>query len=75
MHRIKESICRHLKGSSDGAKCAVVNRLVRTIEDADIRLCMNRHHEACMYYVLSLRELVLDSIDTNSAMGTLGPSL
>jgi hypothetical protein len=71
MHKIKGLICQYLKGSSDGVKCGVVNRLIRSIEDADIRLCMNRHHEACVYYVLSLRELVLDTADSDRALETL----
>jgi len=71
MNRIKGLICQHLKGSPDGVKCGVVNTLIRSIEDADIRLCMNRHHEACVYYVLSLRELVLDAADSDRALETL----
>jgi hypothetical protein len=67
MYRTKGSICQHLKGSPEGAQCSVVNKLIRSIEDADIRLCMNRHHEACMYYMLSLRELVLDAADPDRA--------
>jgi hypothetical protein len=71
MYRTKESICQYLKGGNDGARCTVVNRLVRNIEDADIRLCMNRHHEACIYYVLSLRETLLDPADAESATEAL----
>jgi hypothetical protein len=59
MYPMKESICKHLKGGPEGARCAVINRLVRSVEDADIRLCMSRRHEACGYYVLFLRQLVL----------------
>ncbi len=74
MYKINEAVCQYLKGSPDGVMCGVVNRLIRSIEDADIRLCMNRHHEACMYYVLSLRELAqlaLGADDSNQALGTL----
>ncbi len=71
MYTVKESVCQYLKGSPDGVKCGVVNRLIRSIEDADIRLCMNRHHEACVYYVLSLRELVLGSADSDRVLETL----
>jgi hypothetical protein len=66
MYRTKESICQYLKGGNDGAKCTVTNKLVRDIEDADIRLCMNRHHEACIYYILSLRETLIDAANTKS---------
>lgn len=52
------SICEYLKGSHEGARCAVADRLVRTIADADMRICMSRHHEVCSYYILSLRRIV-----------------
>ncbi len=71
MFSTKGLICRYLKGSIDGAKCEVINRLIRTTEDADIHLCMSRRHEACVYYVLSLRELVRDSASADNATGTL----
>ncbi len=54
----KESVCRYLKGSPDGVQCQVADRLIRSIEDADIQLCMHRRHEACSYYVFSLRMTV-----------------
>lgn len=71
MQRIKESICENLKGSTDGVRCEVLNCLVRINEDADLWLRMNRHHEACAYYVLSLRELVLDATDSKRVLGVL----
>ncbi len=71
MYGTKMLICRYLKGSPEGARCAVINQLLRSIEDADIRLCMNRHHEACAYYVLSLREIVFEDSGSDSVAGTL----
>jgi hypothetical protein len=48
--------CYHLKGSEEGAKCGVVDVAVRLIEDINIKLCLSRHHEACRFYRMSLRE-------------------
>ncbi len=62
---IRESVCRYLKGSPEGVKCGVANRLIRSIEDADIQLCMNRRHEACSYYVFSLRMTVLRTVESS----------
>ncbi len=61
MHQRTGLICYHLKGSYEGARCGVVNYLVRLIEDADIRLCMSRHFETCSYYMLSLRKYDTDA--------------
>lgn len=69
MHQTRESICQYLKGSSDGALCGVVEKLIRSMEDADIRLCMNRHHEACSYYVFSLRRTLSEAVESKIALG------
>lgn len=52
---MKYVICPHLKGSSEGAVCCVINNLIRDIEDVSIRLCLNRHYEACAIYKSSLQ--------------------
>jgi len=70
MHRRSETMCQYLKGSNDGARCSVVNTLIRDIEDADIRLCMNRHYEACSYYMFALRKCVLTMMAPDAAFGT-----
>jgi len=70
MHLKSGAICQLLKGGPDGARCSVVGRFIRLMEDADIRLCMGRHHEACSYYVLSLRGLALRAADPDTALGT-----
>ncbi|MGD0885569.1 MAG: hypothetical protein ABSA46_11995 [Thermodesulfovibrionales bacterium] len=71
MHQARESICQYLKGSVDGALCGVVDKLVRSLDDADIRFCMNRHHEACSYYVFSLRRTLREAVNPDIALGTL----
>lgn len=47
--------CPHLKGSAEGAVCSMIDNLIRNIEDVSIRLCMNRHYEACSLYKISLQ--------------------
>jgi hypothetical protein len=69
MHQGKESICQYLKGSPDGAQCGVAGRLVRCMKDADIQLCMNRRHEACLYYISSLREVALKTVYPDAVSG------
>lgn len=60
MYQRSGLICRHLRGSYEGARCGFLNQLVRLVEDADIRLCMSRHFETCSYYMLSLRGYAAD---------------
>ncbi|HAM49273.1 MAG TPA: hypothetical protein DCP92_00715 [Nitrospiraceae bacterium] len=71
MHQTRELICQYLKGSPDGALCGVVDNLIRCMEDADIRVCMSRHHEACSYYVFSLRRTVAEAMEPDIAAGNL----
>ena len=71
MYRIKGLICRYLMGSPEGVRCSVAEELIRSLEDADIRLCMNKHHEACSYYLLALRRTVLNASDPDAAVRTL----
>jgi hypothetical protein len=71
MHLKSRAVCQFLKGSPDGAQCSVVSTFIRLMEDADIRLCMGRHHEACSYYVYSLRRLALSTSGPDSVLGTL----
>jgi len=61
MYQRSGLVCHHLKGSHEGARCGVLNELIRLVEDADIRLCMSRHFETCSYYMLSLRRYAADS--------------
>ncbi len=49
------TICPHLKGSSTGAQCLVVNKLINDMPDVNIRICMSRRHEACSVYFCSLQ--------------------
>jgi hypothetical protein len=69
MYQTRGLICQYLKGSSDGALCGVVDTLVRSLEDADIHICMNRHHEACSYYVFSLRRTLVNAVDSDMVAG------
>jgi len=48
--------CYHLKGSSEGATCSVVDLPIKHLENGNIKFCMGRHHEACKLYRMSLRE-------------------
>jgi len=65
MYQRSGLICHHLRGSDEGAICGVVKKLVRFVEDADIRLCMSRHFETCSYYMFSLRKY---DNDTDAAL-------
>ncbi len=54
--------CPHLKGSSEGARCDAAlciaeNNLIKYIDDANIKLCINekRRFEACYIYFNKLR--------------------
>lgn len=48
-------MCYHLKGSSGGAVCGLINMQINSVEGGDVRLCMSRHYEACWRYHNSLR--------------------
>lgn len=52
---MKSIICPHLKGSQEGAVCSFNKKLIKDMEDINIRLCMNRHYEVCSVYMLSLQ--------------------
>jgi len=63
MMEMKDNVrCPNLQGSPKGAICSVLNRFIRDIEDTDIRFCMGRRYEVCYIYVLSLRDMALNSI-------------
>ena len=66
---IKSSLtCPYLRGGNDGAKCCVEDKLIRNIENADIRFCMHKHFEACTIYVLTLREMALKAVEASAAL-------
>jgi hypothetical protein len=44
---MKSIMCPHLKGSREGAVCSFNKKLIKDMEDINIRLCMNRHYEVC----------------------------
>jgi hypothetical protein len=48
-------MCPHLKGSREGAVCSFNKKLIKDMEDINIRLCMNRHYEVCSVYRMSLQ--------------------
>jgi len=50
--------CPYLQGAEAEAMCDVNCNFVTNIEDADIRLCMGRHYEACTAYQDSLKSLL-----------------
>lgn len=52
------SLCMHLQGDPGGVVCRVSGQPVRTMEQANIRLCMSRRYESCEYYRAALRERV-----------------
>jgi hypothetical protein len=49
-------ICRHLKGSAEGALCMVVNNFIKDMNGFSIKICMSRHYEACPLYFSALQE-------------------
>jgi hypothetical protein len=49
------SICPHLKGSEQGVECRVVKKLIKDMQDVNIKICMSRRHEACSVYFCSLQ--------------------
>ncbi|MBI5026712.1 MAG: hypothetical protein HZC12_08335 [Nitrospirae bacterium] len=61
MYQRSNVICPHLIGSPDGATCSIANEFIRNMEDADIRLCMNRRYEACSIYKSSLIKMAAKS--------------
>lgn len=63
MHQKKGVVCQYLKGSSEGVQCNVVNKLIRYIEGADIRLCMGKHYEVCAIYISLLREAAAKTLN------------
>jgi len=48
-------LCQYLKGSHEGALCSVMDKFVRSMEDADIRICMSKRYEACSIYIRLLQ--------------------
>jgi len=52
---MKSIMCPHLKGSREGAVCSFNNKLIKDMEDMNVRLCMNRHYEVCSIYMMSLQ--------------------
>jgi hypothetical protein len=54
MNSIGFIMCPHLRGTTKGVLCGAAERYVKDIEGADVRLCMNRHYEACFMYITAL---------------------
>jgi len=54
MH-MKSIMCPHLKGSREGAVCSFNKKLIKDMEDINIRLCMHKHYEVCSIYMISLQ--------------------
>ena len=52
---MKSIMCPHLKGSREGAVCSFNKKLIKDMEDMNVRLCMNRHYEVCPAYMISLQ--------------------
>ncbi len=51
-------MCRHLRGSREGAICQATGDFVRNIEDASIKMCMTRRFELCLIYTRTLRSCI-----------------
>ncbi len=49
-----EIVCQYLEGGPEGAKCGAIDRLIKSIEEADIRICLSRRYEVCRLYKRSL---------------------
>jgi hypothetical protein len=54
MNNIGFIMCPHLRGSAQGVLCDAAGRYVKDMAGADIRVCMNRHYEACFMYITAL---------------------
>lgn len=61
MSAISPVICPHLKGSSEGALCVIVNKFIRDMEDFSIKVCMSRHYEACSLYFSALQGAIQEN--------------
>ncbi|RPI37437.1 MAG: hypothetical protein EHM54_03165 [Nitrospiraceae bacterium] len=59
---MKSIMCPHLKGSRQGAVCSSEKKLIKDMEDINIRLCMNRHYEVCPVYMMSLQRDELQDV-------------
>lgn len=51
-------MCPYLKGSRDGAVCNLIHNFIRNMEGFTIKLCMNRHYEACSVYIGTLQRII-----------------
>ncbi len=49
-----EIVCQYLEGGREGAKCGAIDRLIKNIEEADIKICLSRRYEVCRLYKRSL---------------------
>ncbi len=49
-----EIVCQYLEGGREGAKCGAIDRLLKNIDEADIRICLSRRYEVCRLYKRSL---------------------
>lgn len=54
MNPRSEIICQYLEGGREGAKCGTIDRLIKDIEEADIKICMSKRYEVCRFYKRSL---------------------
>ena len=61
--------CQYLKGSPEGARCSVVDMHIRSMEDADLWLCMNRHYESCSIYARLLLKEAIKRISPDAVPG------
>lgn len=50
-------LCPYLKGNPIGARCGVVNRFIKDMNDVNIKICMSQRHEACTVYFSSLQNI------------------
>ncbi len=61
-----EIVCQYLEGGPEGAKCGAIDRLIKSIEEADIRICLSRRYEVCRLYKRSLAKNGVKSIVAGS---------
>ncbi|MDA8339375.1 MAG: hypothetical protein M0Z70_08765 [Nitrospiraceae bacterium] len=72
--------CPHLKGSNEGARCDAAlciaeNNLIKNMEDADIKLCINkkRRFEACYIYFTKLRRSAISKLSVEIPLSDSRP--
>ncbi|HIJ59729.1 MAG TPA: hypothetical protein HPP56_03830 [Nitrospirae bacterium] len=63
-NRDKNVFCTYLQGTAKGIRCSCANKYLKDLITVDSRLCINGRYEACHIYLLSLRNLSSEQINS-----------